>query len=55
VRLRVDEGTPERLHAILSALIKEGYPVSGFLREEVRLEDAFVDILTRGIGKGAGV
>jgi len=52
VRLRVDEGTPERLHAILTALIKEGIPVSGFHREEVRLEDAFVDILTRQNGNG---
>lgn len=47
VRLRVTEATPERLAALLGRLIQDGFAVSDFHKEEIRLEDAFVDLLTR--------
>lgn len=47
LRLRVDEGDPERLTRLLRKLVQEGFPVCGFEREEIRLEDAFVDLLSQ--------
>lgn len=47
VRLRVEDCAPETLSALLRDLTREGFEVCEFHREEVRLEDAFVDILTR--------
>lgn len=52
VRLKLDAANAERRHLILSSLVKDGFRVSGFHRQETRLEDAFVEILTRGNGGG---
>lgn len=45
VRIRVENATAESLHLLLKKMIAQDLPVCGFLREEIRLEDAFVDLL----------
>jgi len=52
VRLRVLEGKPDHLHDVLKVLLREGFRVTDYHRETVKLEDAFVDILTK-VGEGA--
>ncbi len=47
VRLRMQTCTPESRNTLLQGMIREGFPVCEFHLEEVRLEDAFVDILSR--------
>jgi ABC-2 type transport system ATP-binding protein len=44
-RIRVEQATPDSLHVLLKKMIDQDLPVCGFTREEVRLEDAFVDLL----------
>jgi len=46
-RIRVDDSSPESLARILKRLVQDGHSVCGFHREELRLEDAFVDILNK--------
>lgn len=46
VRVRVEDAEPEALGDLLKRMLASDLPVSGFMREEVRLEDAFVDLLT---------
>lgn len=53
VRIRVHEGNPEHLHDVLKALMREEFRVTDFHRESVKLEDAFVDILTKVGGEHA--
>ncbi len=53
VRMRVEEASAERLARVLRDLLRDGFPVCEFHREELRLEDAFVDILNQG-GSSAG-
>jgi ABC-2 type transport system ATP-binding protein len=50
LRLRVEQGTPEALAGLLRALHAGGFSVCEFHREQIRLEDAFVDILSRQSG-----
>ncbi|MCC5844119.1 MAG: ABC transporter ATP-binding protein [Verrucomicrobia bacterium] len=52
VRLTLENADPQSLHLLLNGLLRDGFKVSGFQRQEIRLEDAFVDILTRGNGGG---
>lgn len=49
-RLRMDDATPEALAALLRRMIRDDLPVCGFEREEIRLEDAFVDLIQRHPG-----
>lgn len=49
-RLRVEDGAPEALAALLRRMIRDDLPVCGFEREVVRLEDAFVDLIQRHPG-----
>jgi ABC-2 type transport system ATP-binding protein len=46
VRIRVEDAAPEALALLLKKLLASNLPVSGFVREDLRLEDAFVDLLT---------
>lgn len=50
VRLKVEQAGAEPLAVLLQKMVKEGFPVCGFEREEIRLEDAFVDLLSRSEG-----
>lgn len=50
VRLKVEQAGAEPLATLLQKMVKEGFPVCGFEREEIRLEDAFVDLLSRSEG-----
>jgi len=47
LRIRVEDGTPANLAGILRAILQAGFPVCDFHREDIRLEDAFVDLLSR--------
>lgn len=49
VRIRIPSGTNEHLAAILRRFISEGIPVTQFRREQVRLEDAFVKLLSHPV------
>jgi len=53
VRLKVEDATAAHLRSLLKHMVDEGFPVCGFELEEIRLEDAFVDILNRSNGGGA--
>jgi ABC-2 type transport system ATP-binding protein len=44
-RIRMENATLERLQVLLKKMVDQDLPVCGFFREEVRLEDAFVDLL----------
>ncbi len=44
-RIRMENATQEGQRLLLKKMVNEDLPVCGFLREEVRLEDAFVDLL----------
>jgi len=50
-RVRIENATLDSLHALLKKLIEQDLPVCGYFREEVRLEDAFVDLLNTTEGK----
>lgn len=50
VRLKVEQAGAEPLAVLLQKMVKEGFPVCGFEREEIRLEDAFVDLLSQSEG-----
>jgi ABC-2 type transport system ATP-binding protein len=52
-RLKVADPTPDNLAALLRRLVTDGFPVVEFRREEMRLEDAFVNILNRQNGGAA--
>ena len=52
-RLRIEDATPARLADLLRALTAEGFPVCEFHREDIRLEDAFIDMLSRNTGAPA--
>jgi ABC-2 type transport system ATP-binding protein len=47
VRVRVESGDPAHLAELLRAMVRAELPVTEFHREDVRLEDVFVDILNR--------
>jgi len=47
VRIRVDDAEPQALHLLLKRMLEDGLPVCGFTLEEIRLEDAFVDLLSK--------
>ncbi|WFB35381.1 ABC transporter ATP-binding protein [Kiritimatiellota bacterium B12222] len=47
VRIMVENAETERLVMLLRKMIKEDFPVYGFEREDIRLEDAFVDLLNQ--------
>ncbi|MGA0333466.1 MAG: ABC transporter ATP-binding protein [Kiritimatiellia bacterium] len=47
LRVRVDDASSERLVHLLRKMVNEGFPVCGFEREDIRLEDAFVDLLNQ--------
>lgn len=47
LRIRVADADPERLSRLLKKMVMEGFPICGFEREEIRLEDAFVDLLSQ--------
>lgn len=51
-RVRMEDATPETLSTLLARMVREGVPVCGFEREEIRLEDAFVDLLSQSGGQG---
>ncbi|MEX2607780.1 MAG: ABC transporter ATP-binding protein [Kiritimatiellia bacterium] len=53
VRMKVEQAGAEQLAALLGKMVKEGFPVCGFEREEIRLEDAFVDLLSQSEGGGS--
>lgn len=53
VRLKVEQAGAEQLATLLQKMVKEGFPVCGFEREEIRLEDAFVDLLSQSEGGGS--
>lgn len=53
VRLKVEQAGAEQLAILLQKMVKEGFPVCGFEREEIRLEDAFVDLLSQSEGGGS--
>lgn len=44
-RIRVENATPEAMQALLKKMVEQELPVYGFSLEEIRLEDAFVDLL----------
>ncbi len=44
-RLRVGPNTPEAMAGLLGKMIREGFAVAEFRREDRKLEDAFVEIL----------
>lgn len=46
-RLRLESQEPQALANLLRRLVKEGFLVSNFVREEVRLEDAFISLLDK--------
>jgi ABC-2 type transport system ATP-binding protein len=47
LRIRVDDGAPAQLATILRAMLQADFPVCEFHREDIRLEDAFVDMLSK--------
>jgi ABC-2 type transport system ATP-binding protein len=47
IRICVEDSSPANLTAILHATLKAGFPVYDFHREDIRLEDAFVDMLSK--------
>jgi ABC-2 type transport system ATP-binding protein len=49
-RLRVEDAKAENLARVLKSMIRDGFEVCGFEMEEIRLEDAFVDILNQSQG-----
>ncbi len=49
-RIRLEDATPEIMAELLGRMVREGLPVCGFEREEIRLEDAFVDLLNQNEG-----
>ncbi len=53
IRVRVEDASTERLVRLLKKMIKDEFPVYGFEREEIRLEDAFVDLLSQSEKGGA--
>ncbi|MDA3872767.1 MAG: ABC transporter ATP-binding protein [Kiritimatiellae bacterium] len=50
VRLKVEQAGAGQLASLLQKMVKEGFPICGFEREEIRLEDAFVDLLSQSEG-----
>jgi len=46
-RLRIDSASDEVVAGVLRRLVLDGIPVLDFHREEIKLEDAFIDILAR--------
>ncbi len=52
IRLRIEQGEPEILATLLRRMVGEGFTVHEFQRERIRLEDAFVDILSQQGGEG---
>jgi len=47
IRIKVEDASTEQLVILLKKMVNEGFPVCGFVREEIRLEDAFVDLLSQ--------
>jgi ABC-2 type transport system ATP-binding protein len=47
LRLKVDDASTDRLSRLLRKMVQEDFPVYGFEREDIRLEDAFVDLLSK--------
>ncbi len=45
LRLKLSDAGPEELEQLLKKLVQDGFPVCGFQREDIRLEDAFVDLI----------
>ena len=46
-RIEIEDASDDRIADVLRRMISAGLPVIGFHREQVRLEDAFIDILGR--------
>ena len=49
-RIRVEEATPEALAGLLRRMVRDDLPVCGFELEQIRLEDAFVDLISKRNG-----
>lgn len=47
LRISVDGGTPEQLAGLLKRMISEGFAVYEFVEHKRRLEDAFVEMVTK--------
>jgi len=47
LRMKVDDASTDRLSRLLRKIVQEDFQVYGFEREDIRLEDAFVDLLSK--------
>lgn len=47
LRIRVEDGTPAHLASVLRAMLQAEFPICEFHREDIRLEDAFVDMISK--------